>query len=92
MFDIMKSFASPVPAKVKQQVIMQVYQTVKSFYSKKDSNAKLPRYLDSKTGRANIIITNQAISKHKFNKENKISFNFQNETFKYDITNLKRKL
>ena len=90
MFDVMSTYNSPVPAKVKQQVIMQVAQNIKSFYAKE--NAKLPKYLNSKTGRANIILTNQAISRIKFDKENKISFNFQNETFEYDITNLKRKL
>ena len=90
MFDVMSTYDSPVPAKVKQQVIMQVAQNIKSFYAKE--NAKLPKYLDSKTGRANIILTSQAISKHKFNQENKISFSFKNETFEYDITNLKRKL
>ena len=90
MFDVMATYLSPVPAKVKQQVIMQVAKNIKSFYASK--NAKLPKYLNSKTGRANIILTNQAISRIKFDQENKISFNFQNETFEYDITNLKRKL
>ena len=90
MFDVMSTFDSPLPAKVKQQVIMQVAKNIKSFYANK--NAKLPKYLDSRTGRANIILTNQAISRIKFDKENKISFNFQNETFEYDITNLKNKL
>ena len=90
MFDVMSTYDSPVLAKVKQQVIMQVAQNIKSFYAKE--NAKLPKYLDSITGRANIILTSQAISKHKFNQENKISFSFKNETFEYDITNLKRKL
>ena len=90
MFDIMSTFDSPLPAKVKQQVIMQVAKNIKSFYANK--NAKLPKYLDSRTGRANIILTNQAISRIKFDKENKISFNFQNEMFEYDITNLKNKL
>ena len=90
MFDVMSTFDSPLPAKVKQQVIMQVAKNIKSFYANK--NAKLPKYLDSRTGRANIILTNQAISRIKFNKENKISFNFQNEMFEYDITNLKNKL
>ena len=90
MFDVMSTFDSPLPAKVKQQVIMQVAKNIKSFYENK--NAKLPKYLDSRTGRANIILTNQAISRIKFDKENKISFNFQNEMFEYDITNLKNKL
>ena len=90
MFDVMSTFDSPLPAKVKQQVIMQVAKNIKSFYANK--NAKLPKYLDSRTGRANIILTNQAISRIKFDKENKISFNFQNEMFEYDITNLKNKL
>ena len=90
MFDVMSTYNSPLPAKVKQQVIMQVAQNIKSFYASKD--AKLPKYLNSKTGRANIILTNQAISRIKFDKENKISFNFQNENFEYDITNLKNKL
>ena len=90
MFDVMATYLSPVPAKVKQQVIMQVAKNIKSFYASK--NAKLPKYLNSKTGRANIILTNQAISRIKFDQENKISFNFQNETFEYDITNLKHKL
>ena len=90
MFDVMSTYNSPVPAKVKQQVIMQVAKNIKSFYAKE--NAKLPKYMNSKTGRANIILTNQAISRIKFDKENKISFIFQNETFEYDITNLKHKL
>ena len=92
MFNVMSTYNSPLPAKVKQQVIMQVAKNIKSFYSKKDSKAKLPKYLNSKTGRANIILTNQAISRIKFDQGNKISFNFQNETLEYDITNLKRKL
>ena len=90
MFDVMSTYNSPVPAKVKQQVIMQVAKNIKSFYAKE--NAKLPKYMNSKTGRANIILTNQAISRIKFDQENKISFSFQNKTFEYDITNLKRKL
>ena len=92
MFDVMKSFDSPIPAKVKQQVITQVYQSVKSFYSKKDSKKKLPRYLDSQTGRANIILTNQAISRKQFNKKHKIAFNYQGHTFQFDIAKLKQKL
>lgn len=92
MFDVMKSFDSPIPAKVKQQVITQVYQSVKSFYSKKDSKKKLPRYLDSQTGRANIILTNQAISRKQFNQKHKIAFNYQGYTFQFDIAKLKQKL
>ena len=31
MFDVMSTFDSPLPAKVKQQVIMQVAKNIKSF-------------------------------------------------------------
>jgi putative transposase len=88
MINHLKSLETKVPAKVKQQTIKQVYESMKSSIR----NSKLPRYLDKNNGRANIILTNQAISRIKFDKENKISFNFKKETFEYDITNLKRKL
>lgn len=94
MFDIMSEYNSPIPAKVKQQTISLVYQNIKSFYSliEKKQNAKLPKYMNSKTGRANIILTNQAILKLKFVKENKIAFNYNDETIEFNVTNLKHKL
>ena len=94
MFDIMSEYNSPIPAKVKHQTISLVYQNIKSFYSliEKNQNAKLPKYMNSKTGRANIILTNQAILKLKFVKENKIAFNYNDETIEFNVTNLKHKL
>ena len=77
-----------VPAKVKQQTIKQVYESVKSSIGK----SKLPRYLNKNSGRANIILTSQAILKIKFTNENKIAFNYQNTTFEFNIANLIKKL
>lgn len=83
-----------IPAKVKQQTIKQVYESMKSFDSliSKDKAAKLPRYLNKETGRANIILTNQAILKSKFVQENKIAFNYHDFCFEFNITNLINKL
>ena len=77
-----------VPAKVKQQTIKQVYESVKSSIKK----SELPRYLNKETGRANIILTNQAILKTKFTNENKIAFNYDDFCFEFNITNLINKL
>lgn len=83
-----------IPEKVKQQIIKQVYENVKTFYSSKSdtASAALPRYLHKENGRANIILTNQAILKKKFIKENKIAFNYNNFCFEFDISNLIKKL
>ena len=77
-----------VPAKVKQQTIKQVYESVKSSIKK----SELPRYLNKETGRANIILTNQAILKTKFTYEKKIAFNYDDFCFEFNITNLINKL
>jgi len=77
-----------VPAKVKQQTIKQVYESFKSSVGK----SKLPRYLNKETGRANIILTNQAILKTRFTNENKIAFNYDDFCFEFNITNLINKL
>ena len=90
-----KSSVYEIPEKVKQQTIKQVYENVKSFYSaiaSKYKQNKLPCYLDKETGRANIILTNQAILKKKFKDENKIAFNYDNVCFEFNITNLIKKL
>lgn len=85
-----------IPEKVKQQIIKQVYESVKAFYSSKsdsdNASAALPQYLHKENGRANIILTNQAILKKKFIKENKIAFNYNNFCFEFDISNLIKKL
>ena len=82
-----------VPAKVKQQTIKQVYESFKSSVGKiKDKKTKLPRYLNKETGRANIILTNQAILKTKFTYEKKIAFNYQNTIFEFNIANLIKKI
>lgn len=67
-----------IPAKVAQQTIKQVYQNFQSFWASiksyhKDSSKflgrpKLPKYLDKTKGRANIILTKQAISKRDLQK------------------------
>ena len=77
-----------VPAKVKQQTIKQVYESFKSSVGK----SKLPRYLNKETGRANIILTNQAILKTRFTNENKIAFKYHDFCFEFNITNLTNKL
>ena len=76
-----------VPAKVKQQTIKQ-YESFKSSVGK----SKLPRYLNKETGRANIILTNQAILKTRFTNENKIAFKYHDFCFEFNITNLTNKL
>ena len=83
-----------IPAKVTQQTIKQVYESMKSFDSliSKDKEAKLPRYLNKETGRANIILTNQAILKTRFTNENKIAFKYHDFCFEFNITNLTNKL
>ena len=88
MINHLKSHETKVPVKVKQQTIKQVYESVKSSIKK----SKLPRYLDKNSGRANIILTNQAILKNKFLQERKIAFNYQNTTFEFNIANLIKKL
>lgn len=88
MINHLKSHQTKVPVKVKQQTIKQVYESVKSSIGK----SKLPRYLNKETGRANIILTNQAILKKKFFKEKKIAFSYQNTTFEFNIANLINKL
>lgn len=88
MINHLKSHETKVPVKVKQQTIKQVYESVKSSIGK----SKLPRYLNKNSGRANIILTNQAILKIKFTNENKIAFNYQNTTFEFNIANLIKKL
>ena len=88
MINHIKSHQTKVPVKVKQQTIKQVYESVKSSIGK----SKLPRYLNKNSGRANIILTNQAILKIKFTNENKIAFNYQNTTFEFNIANLIKKL
>ena len=88
MINHLKSHQTKVPVKVKQQTIKQVYESVKSSIGK----SKLPRYLNKETGRANIILTNQAILKKKFTKEKKIAFNYHDFCFEFNITNLIKKL
>ena len=88
MINHIKSHQTKVPVKVKQQTIKQVCESVKSSIGK----SKLPRYLNKNSGRANIILTNQAILKIKFTNENKIAFNYQNTTFEFNIANLIKKL
>lgn len=93
MINHLKSHQTKVPVKVKQQTIKQVYESFKSSVGKiKDKKTKLPRYLNKETGRANIILTNQAILKKKFFKEKKIAFSYQNTTFEFNIANLINKL
>ena len=86
-----KQEENKIPAKVKQQTIKQVYESMKSFDSKNKA-AKLPRYLNKETGRANIILTNQAILKTRFTNENKIAFKYHDFCFEFNITNLINKL
>ena len=67
-----------IPAKIAQQIVKQVTQNFQSFWgsiksyrqekSKFKSNPKLPKYLHKTKGRANIILTKQAVSKHNWNK------------------------
>ena len=67
-----------IPAKIAQQIIKQVTQNFQSFWasiksycqdkSKFKSNPKLPKYLHKTKGRANIILTKQAVSKRDWNK------------------------
>ena len=67
-----------IPAKIAQQIIKQVAQNFQSFWasiksycqdkSKFKSNPKLPKYLHKTKGRANIILTKQAVSKRDWNK------------------------
>ena len=93
MINHLKSHQTKLPVKVKQQTIKQVYESFKSSVGKiKDKKSKLPRYLNKETGRANIILTNQAILKNKFIQESKIAFNYQNTTFEFNIANLIKKL
>lgn len=87
-----KTSVPEIPEKVKQQTIKQVYESVKAFYSSKSNIAVLPRYLHKENGRANIILTNQAILKKKFFQENKIAFKYNNFCFEFDISNLIKKL
>ena len=88
MMNHLKSHQTKVPVKVKQQTIKQVYESVKSSIKK----SKLPRYLDKNSGRANIILTNQAILKNKFLQESKIAFNYHDFCFEFNIANLIKKL
>ena len=88
MINHLKSLETKVPAKVKQQTIKQVCESMKSSIR----NSKLPRYLDKNNGRANIILTNQAILKKKFFKEKKIAFNYHDFCFEFNIANLIKKL
>jgi transposase, IS605 orfB family len=88
MINYLKSHETKVPVKVKQQTIKQVYESVKSSIKK----TKLPRYLNKETGRANIILTNQAILKIKFTNENKIAFNYHDFCFEFNIANLIKKI
>ena len=88
MMNHLKSHQTKLPVKVKQQTIKQVYESVKSSISK----SKLPRYLNKNSGRANIILTNQAILKIKFTNENKIAFNYHGFCFEFNIVNLIKKL
>lgn len=93
MINHLKSHETKVPVKVKQQTIKQVYESFKSSVGKiKDKKTKLPRYLNKETGRANIILTNQAILKTKFTYEKKIAFNYQNTIFEFNIANLIKKI
>ena len=65
-------------AKIAQQIVKQVSQNFQSFWasvksyrqdkSKFKSNPKLPKYLYKTKGRANIILTKQAISKRDWHK------------------------
>ena len=67
-----------IPAKIAQQIVKQVAQNFQSFWasirayrqdkSKFKSNPKLPKYLHKTKGRANIILTKQAVSKRDWNK------------------------
>ena len=67
-----------IPAKIAQQIVKQVARNFQSFWasiksyrqdkSKFKSNPKLPKYLHKTKGRANIILTKQAISKRDWNK------------------------
>ena len=67
-----------IPAKVAQQTIIQVYQAFQAFWAtikeyrknpdKFKGKPNPPNYLDKTKGRANIIFTNQAISKKDLTK------------------------
>ena len=88
MINYLKSHETKIPVKVKQQTIKQVYESVKSSIRK----SKLPRYLNKNSGRANIILTNQAILRNKFIQESKIAFNYHDFCFEFNIANLIKKL
>lgn len=67
-----------IPAKIAQQIVKQVTQNFQSFWasiksyrqdkSKFKSNPKPPKYLHKTKGRANIILTKQAVSKRDWHK------------------------
>ena len=83
-----------LPRKISQQIIYQVDQNFKSFFSllKKKNNGnyfkkvKLPKYLD-KTGRNILIFTNQAISS-KFLKQNLLKLSGTDFTLKIKHKNI----
>lgn len=73
-----------LPRKISQQVIFQVDQNFKSFFSSLKSNkvkrVKIPKYLN-KTGRNMLMFTNQAISTSAL-KENKLKLSGLSFTIK----------
>lgn len=87
------SIVNNLHSKIKQQTLIQVQQTFKSAVS--SSSKQLPKYLNKKTGRANLILTNQMFSKDEFNKNGKLVFKLGDKTTKekqiIDIENLIKK-
>ena len=73
-----------LPAKVSSTVLLTIQKNFKSFFksnadfynnpSKYNSKPKLPKYLDTNSGRLFASYTNQAISKKVFKKTNKIQY------------------
>lgn len=60
-----------LPCKVSQQTLKMVDQNMKSFFNAlkaKNSNPRLPKYLDKTKGRFVVTYTNQAISKTELKK------------------------
>lgn len=84
-----------LPAKVSSTVILMVQKNFKSFFksiadyavnpSKYNGRPRLPKYLDTVSGRFFVSYTNQAISKKVFNKTNKIKLSGSNIEFKTKI-------
>jgi len=85
-----------LPAKVSATVLLMVQKNFKSFFKsiadysvnphKYNGRPRLPKYLDSVSGRFLTSYTNQAISKKVFAKANKIKLSGSNIEFRTKIT------